>query len=648
VFKNLSVGKKLHLPLIGSIVIGLLIIIGVSINSLHKIKKSVLQEQKDSMSYVVGLKWNKKLDLAETDAILLAKNETVIKSLEENDRNIAINGLGGLSAYFKKYTPFHNIKVHIHTADVHSFVRLWNLKKYGDDLSSFRNTINYVAKTRKPLKAFEVGRAGLVIRGIAPVIDNNKYLGSVEYIMGLNSITKSLKKEDIHYITIMDNKYLNIATKLQNTPTVLGHYKVATKKGVYDTNLVNELKNKSLKSEFETANYFVTTKPIKDFSGNIIGYGVSAKSLKIVGNIIKESESALITQIIIMASIDILMVIILILIISKSVVIPLRELNEKVADLSEGDGDLTKKLDVKSNDELGQMAKNINQFIEKLHFIISTIKSTTNNANSEVNNIKQNSSNVNSVVTKQNSLIKEAYNYSNEIKKDIEISKQSTDTSVQDILETQKTLQITSDTLENVLENVQQNTQNEMEVANKISALAEQTTQIRDVINIIKDIAEQTNLLALNAAIEAARAGEHGRGFAVVADEVRKLAERTQKSLGEIDSSISIIIQGVMDSQNDITQSVQSAEGVTNSTEELQNQVSQTMDKLRSTVEKIQEASKEAGKVEKDVEFLENTNNGIVNESQKTEEVSKELNSVSQRLENIVTDLTSEVNKFKV
>ncbi len=72
------------------------------------------------------------------------------------------------------------------------------------------------------------------------------------------------------------------------------------------------------------------------------------------------------------------------------------------------------------------------------------------------------------------------------------------------------------------------------------------------------------------------------------------------------------------------------------------------MDKLKNTVKKIQEASKEAIKVEKDIELLENTNNGIVNESQKTEEVSKELNSVSQRLESIVNNLTSEVNKFKV
>lgn len=101
--------------------------------------------------------------------------------------------------------------------------------------------------------------------------------------------------------------------------------------------------------------------------------------------------------------------------------------------------------------------------------------------------------------------------------------------------------------VEETATSMEQFSNNVNSISQRTAEVAKQSTEIKSIVAMIEDIADQTNLLALNATIEAARAGEHGKGFAVVADEVRKLAERTQKSLGEINSSINVLIQSIND-----------------------------------------------------------------------------------------------------
>jgi methyl-accepting chemotaxis protein len=202
--------------------------------------------------------------------------------------------------------------------------------------------------------------------------------------------------------------------------------------------------------------------------------------------------------------------------------------------------------------------------------------------------------------------------------------------------------------IEEMSNNIEIVTENEASVLEQLTTLNHNASQITDITNIITDIADQTNLLALNAAIEAARAGEHGRGFAVVADEIRALAEKTQKSLVEINSSTKTIIQSVNDiseqienNNKNITELWKSSKEITIENKNLESELFKLMATIKDTIENSSKISKDISNI---IETIYKLNEESNNDLKNVEKVVKE----SQELDSISLNLQNSLNKFKI
>lgn len=358
----------------------------------------------------------------------------------------------------------------------------------------------------------------------------------------------------------------------------------------------------------------------------------------------------------------------------KSVVAPIARLKEQAIAVSEGD--LTKDIEVKTTDEIGELGVAFNRMQESLRAIIKSVESNAELVASSAAQLSASSAQTSDAAEQvavsiqdvahnaemQTDFVTTASENLNELSKGIgsiaENAHSVTAQTEQATEEAKEGGQAVDNTVAQ-MSSIHESVQNSNEITKSLNA---RSKEVNDILNVITEIAGQTNLLALNAAIEAARAGEHGKGFAVVADEVRKLAEQSQHSVTEIQA----IVEGIqVDTGNsvevmeEITENVLSGIEVSEEASRRFTRIMERMQELVPAVENISETAEQASKAVSDVaKNSEEILSGAQNNAAASQEVAasseeqlasmEEIRSAADSLSFMAEDLKEIIAKFKL
>ena len=327
---------------------------------------------------------------------------------------------------------------------------------------------------------------------------------------------------------------------------------------------------------------------------------------------------------------------------------PLNQLIDATAELSTGDGDLTRKLPVKGKDELSLVNEQINNFIEKVRVMTISAKDSANENSSIAHELSQTTLEVGKLMENSANLADESNQQSEEIKNSLINFVKEAQASRIELESVNEKMRETNEKILKLGGEIQQSAQTEIEMSAKIQQLSQDAEQVKDVLTVINDIADQTNLLALNAAIEAARAGEHGRGFAVVADEVRQLAERTQKSLTEINATINVVVQAINDSSDQMSKNSKKAEELSKATSSVENDINEMTDIVNKT-STVTADKLEQGYIDtqKDIDNIASKIFDINKYSTENARSIEEIASASEHMNKMTEELNDKLSEFK-
>ena len=340
------------------------------------------------------------------------------------------------------------------------------------------------------------------------------------------------------------------------------------------------------------------------------------------------------------------MVLISFFIVYKSVVNPLNAFKEKILEIS-NNHDLAKRIDTDAPQEIKDMGSSLNTLLDSLRELILVSKNSSSENATISHELSTTSIGVGSNVENSVSIVIEATSQAKSTHLKIIDAIKDAQTSKDDIMKANDNLSIARGEIITLASKVEDTAQAETELSQNMEVLSKEANEVKNILVIIGDIADQTNLLALNAAIEAARAGEQGRGFAVVADEVRKLAESTQKTLSEINATISVVVQSIGDASTQMRLNSDEIQKLVTVAKNVESKIDSTANIVKKAVDASDKTARD----------FKSTGDDIVMIVEKVEEVNKissvnarnveEIASAAEHLNTMTNELNAKLETFK-
>ncbi|TVS08695.1 MAG: methyl-accepting chemotaxis protein [Gammaproteobacteria bacterium] len=317
-------------------------------------------------------------------------------------------------------------------------------------------------------------------------------------------------------------------------------------------------------------------------------------------------------------------------------------------DIAEGEGDLTRRLDVPGTDELARLAAAFNRFAERIQALVRQLASAAAQLAAAAEELSASSEQSTREIGRQQSETDQVATAMNEMTATVQDVARSANEAARSAQQTDDQAAAGRDVVSLSIDSIQSLAAEVEDAAGVIQRLSSHSEEIGTVLDVIRGIAEQTNLLALNAAIEAARAGEQGRGFAVVADEVRTLASRTQTSTQEIQR----MIEGLQGNAGKAVEAMEKGRLQAKDSVEQAGKAGESLEAITVAVRNISDMNTQiASAAEEQSAVAEEINRNVANIGQSIDETARgsaQISGASQELARLAADLQEKVGQFKV